>query len=90
MTAPLALTGKNGRDIPRAIGETLATVQHLADLVLDWGFRKLKKMGERPFPKRMKGRVLPHLRRTTLTAAHFVGAMGEAYYEWYGKLKARK
>jgi len=76
--------------VARALGQTLATVQHLTDLLVVWGSRKLKRMGEAPEPAGRERGLLPLTRRVLRSAVGFVGDMGDAYYDWYEKLKARK
>jgi len=76
--------------VARALGQTLATVQHLADLLVVWGSRKLKRMGDRPEPVKLKKGILPIVGHAFRVTARFVGNLGDAYYEWYEKLKARK
>lgn len=83
--------GKNGQSVPRAIGQTLATLQHLADLVVDWGFKKLRRAGEYPLSERKKGnKVLGTVGKSAQFVARFLGSVGESYFDWYEKLKARK
>ena len=74
----------------RALGQTFATVQHLTDLVFVWGSRKLKKVGSDPEPQSGRKGILGRLRHSGRVTARFVGTMGDAYYEWYEKLKARR
>lgn len=76
--------------VARGIGQTFATLQHLTDLAIAWGSRKLKQVGtpsdSAPAPKG----TVALLKRIGRRSARFVGTMGDAYYEWYEKLKARK
>lgn len=76
--------------VARTLGQTLAIVQHLADLLVEWGSRKLKQVGDTSEPRKPQQGVLSFLRRTARSTAGFVGNMGDAYYEWYEKLKARR
>lgn len=76
--------------VARALGQTFATVQHLTDLVVAWGSRKLKQVGDQPEPAKSKKGVLPTIKRSLRVTARFVGNLGDAYYEWYEKLKARR
>jgi len=81
----------DGREpVARALGQTFATVQHLTDLVVAWGSRKLKQVGDQPEPAIPKKGVLPLVKRSLRVTARFVGNLGDAYYEWYEKLKARR
>lgn len=81
----------SGREtVARALGQTLATVQHLTDLVVAWGSRKLKQVGEMPEPAAPKKDVLFWIRHSARVTARFVGNLGDAYYDWYEKLKARR
>ncbi|MDD5103353.1 MAG: hypothetical protein PHX93_03050 [Candidatus Peribacteraceae bacterium] len=75
--------------VARALGQTFATVQHLTDLAIAWGSRKLKQVGSGAESTASKG-VVPILKRFGKSSARFVGTMGDSYYEWYEKLKARK
>jgi len=78
-----------GREpVPRAIGQTLATLQHLADLALDWGFKKIKRVGESPIAKSEEKKPLGVVKKVSLPVLRFLGTMGESYYDWYEKLKA--
>lgn len=76
--------------VARALGQTLATVQHLADLFVAWGSRRLKQAGDQAEPVVPQKGVLPLVRRSLRVTARFVGNLGDAYYEWYERLKARK
>ncbi|MDO8469016.1 MAG: hypothetical protein Q7S29_04635 [Candidatus Peribacter sp.] len=76
--------------VARALGQTFATVQHLTDLVVAWGSRKLKQVGDQPDPAKPRKGILPTLKRSLRATARFVGNLGDAYYEWYERLKARK
>lgn len=76
--------------VARALGQTLATVQHLADLFIAWGSRKLKKVGESPEPAKRRKGVLPVLGHAARVTARFVGTLGDAYYDWYERLKAER
>jgi len=76
--------------VARALGQTFATVQHLTDLVVAWGSRKLKQVGDRPEPVQSKKGLLSMACYSLRATARFVGNLGDAYYEWYEKLKARK
>lgn len=89
MSAPSTAKGRQ-EPVAHALGQTFATIQHLTDLTLSWGFRKLKRVSRGPEGK-VRGRgVLPVLKRTGLSTLHFLGAMGDAYYEWYERLKTRR
>ena len=83
-------TAKNQQSVPRAIGQTLATIQHLLDLALDWGFRKLRKVGEKPLPQAKGHGVFAFVKKSAVVTAKFLGSAGESYYEWYEKLKAER
>lgn len=97
----LRVSANAGTELPRcvkgrqehvahALGQTFATIQHLTDLTLSFGFRKLKRVSRGP-EGTVKGRgVLPVLKRTGMATLHFLGVMGDAYYEWYERLKARR
>ncbi len=76
--------------VAKALGQTLATVQHLADLLVEWGSRKLKEVGSSPESSTSRKGFFPLLRRGARGTAGFLGDLGDAYYEWYEKLKARK
>jgi len=81
----------DGREpVARALGQTFATVQHLTDLVIAWGSRKLKKVGDEDESRLGRKGILGRLRHFGRVTARFVGTMGDAYYEWYEKLKARR
>ena len=81
----------NGREsVARALGQTFATVQHLTDLVIAWGSRKLKKLGDQPEPAKTGTGVLLLVKHSFRVTARFVGNLGDAYYEWYETLKARR
>ncbi|MDD5075408.1 MAG: hypothetical protein PHO54_06115 [Candidatus Peribacteraceae bacterium] len=80
-----------GREpVPRAIGQTLATLQHLADLAVDWGFKKIKKAGEMPIAKNEERKPLGFVKKVSFPVLKFLGTMGESYFDWYEKLKAGK
>jgi len=76
--------------VPRAIGQTLATLQHLTDLAVDWGFKKIKKVGEQPLEKKEEKKLLGFVKKVSLPVLKFLGTTGEAYFDWYEKLKARR
>jgi len=88
MTPPSSVTGK--RDVSRTLGETFATMSHLADLAIDWGFKKMKKVGEAPVTCGKASHPLCYVKRVTQPVLRFIGSMGDAYYEWYEKLKAKR
>jgi len=77
--------------VARAIGQTFAIAQHLLDLSLTWGFRVMKKVSDRSAEDTMprKG-IVATAKHATLRTMHFLGSMGDAYYEWYGRMKAEK
>jgi len=82
---------RDGREpIARALGQTFATLQHLTDLGFAWGSRKLKQAGGGAESSPVQKGVLSLLKRLGKRLARFVGTMGDSYYEWYEKLKARK
>ncbi len=89
MTPQPSSTAK-GETVPRAIGQTAATLQHLADLFIDWGFRKMKKAGEAPVTPRPQTRTVRAVQKVVRPALRFLGSMGESYYEAYEKLKAKR
>ncbi len=76
--------------VARSLGQTFATVQHLTDLAIAWGSRKLKQAAGGPVPASARRGALGWLKRAGRGTARFVGTMGDAYYEWYERLKARK
>ncbi|MFH0851907.1 MAG: hypothetical protein V1876_04130 [Candidatus Peregrinibacteria bacterium] len=81
----------DGREtVARALGQTFATVQHLTDLLIAWGSRKLKQVGDQPEQMKPKKGVLPMVRHSMRVTARFVGNLGDAYYEWYERLKSRR
>ena len=81
----------DGREpVARALGQTFATIQHLADLTFEWGSRKLKNLGSDSASRSACKGLLGCLKHAGRIAARFVGTMGDAYYEWYEKLKARR
>lgn len=89
MSVPSSAKGRQ-EHVAHALGQTLATLQHLADLTLSWGFRKLKKISAPDDGERRGKGVLPFLRRAGWRSVSFLGSMGDAYYEWYERLKARR
>ncbi len=75
----------------RTVGQTLATVQHLIDLGVSWGFRKLKNVEGTEEVRTMKNaKCLQKPLRIARSVVAFIGRTGDAYYEWYGKLKRGK
>jgi hypothetical protein len=84
-------SGRHGQSVPRAIGQTLATFQHLFDLAVDWGFRKLRRVGEHPLPEKKGKRTLVGFAgRVFKSAVGFLGSLGEEYYAAYERLKAKR
>lgn len=75
--------------VARRVGQTLATLQHLTDLLVAWGSRKLQAAAGTEALPPPKGAVA-WIKRSGRMTARFIGTMGDAYYEWYEKLKARK
>lgn len=88
MSSAPSSSGK--RDVSRTLGETLATMSHLADLAIDWGFKKMKNVGEAPVTCGKASYPLCYVKRVTQPVLRFIGSMGDAYYEWYEKMKARR
>lgn len=76
--------------VARALGQTLATIQHLLDLGLSWGFKSLKKVSAPVSPADAKVGCAARIKRAGRRALHFFGAAGDSYYEWYEGLKARR
>ena len=89
MSAPSSATGRR-EQVAHALGQTLATLQHLTDLTLSWGFRKLKRISAPDDAVRRRKGVLPFLKRAGWRTASFLGSMGDAYFDWYDRLKARR
>ena len=88
---PFSSSPPKRETVPRAIGQTAATLQHLADLFIDWGFRKMKKAGEVPVMASKSGsRTVRAVKKVVRPALRFLGSMGESYYEAYEKLKAKR
>lgn len=84
-------TGNGKEPMARAIGQTFAALQHLTDLALTWGFAAMKKASAAPpaqAPVMRKG-IRATATRAVLRVLHFVGSTGDAYYEWYGRMKRR-
>ncbi|MFH0770422.1 MAG: hypothetical protein V1926_03520 [Candidatus Peregrinibacteria bacterium] len=73
----------------RTVGQTLATVQHLFDLSIGWGFRKLKNIEATGETQKKKSGCLHTPVKIALSVLSFVGRTGDAYYEWYGKMKEK-
>ncbi|OIO53678.1 hypothetical protein AUJ46_04380 [Candidatus Peregrinibacteria bacterium CG1_02_54_53] len=83
-------SSRDGKEpIARALGQTFATLQHLSDLAFAWGSRKLKQAGSGAEANVQKG-IWSKLKRVGKRSARFVGTMGDAYYDWYERLKAQK
>ncbi|ALM09834.1 MAG TPA: hypothetical protein DEB30_02240 [Candidatus Peribacter riflensis] len=84
-------SSSSGRDsVARTVGQTFATLQHLMDLTFVWGSRKLKQVGGEPAEQTKRKGAVALLKRSGRATARFLGTMGDAYYEWYERLKARK
>ncbi|MEI8230536.1 MAG: hypothetical protein WCG83_05395 [Candidatus Peregrinibacteria bacterium] len=90
---------KKHEKLSLAVGQTLATLQHLADLAFDWGFKKMKNVGQSPaFTQEDVGaseqqgihQVLPTLKKFGLKTLSFLGSVGDSYYDAYEKLKAKR
>ncbi|MDD5751364.1 MAG: hypothetical protein PHS73_02490 [Candidatus Peribacteraceae bacterium] len=90
MTPQVSSDGKKHETIPRAIGQTAATLQHLTDLVIDWGFRKMKQAGKVPVVEKRGSKTVRTVKTVARPVLSFLGSVGESYYEWYEKLKARR
>lgn len=91
-------SSKGGEKLSHAVGQTLATLQHLTDLTLDWGFKKMKSVGQSPaFTQAEVGaskkgihQVIPALKKYGLRTLSFLGSVGDSYYDAYEKLKAKR
>ena len=64
------------------LGKGCAHIQDGLDQVVDWGFKKLKKLEETP-PKKDEHEFL----KATRKDGGFIGELGTEYYKEYEKIK---
>ena len=73
------------------LGYGLAHVQNTIDTVCDWGFQKMREAGNQPVAKKKsEKKVVATAKRGVKSTLRFLGSAGEAYYDRYEELKARK
>lgn len=82
--------GSTGSKAARTIGSAFAHVQHMSDLIIEWGMLKMKQQGTKPVDPAMDAKRHPLVKRASSAgkfALGFFGEMGESYYKHYEKLK---
>lgn len=81
---------KKDSPLARAVGSTLAHVQHGLDRVIAWGFDRMQKAAEaRKEPAKERTSAVGKLQRAGKTFLRFVGQAGKSYYRAYDDLKQK-
>lgn len=70
------------------LGTSYAHVQHGIDLVIGWGFRKMKEQGIDSGHNKAK-KPVSKVESTVRSALHFLGSAGDAYMKKYEELKKK-
>lgn len=76
--------------VAKGVGNTLAHVQDLADLLIGWGFRTLRKVGETHEEKQQNRTVMSRLLHVGRRSLGFLGTLGQSYYDRYEELKRKR
>ncbi len=68
----------------KTIGKGLAYVQDTLDIAVSWGFNKMKKLKVKEDDKSQAASLF---KKGLNKSFHFVGELGESFYDEYEKLK---
>lgn len=72
----------------KAVGNTLAQVQHGMDKAIDWGFAQMREQSKQKPPSKGAAKE-DSVTRTGKGILRFFGEAGNAYYRHYDELKKK-
>ena len=81
---------KKKAPLSRTLGKLLASTQSIVDDLVSLGFKKMKSAAKEAPPAKEPETLKEKGASALRQAAGFLGDTGEAFYEHYEKLKAKK
>jgi hypothetical protein len=80
----------SGKAWARTLGSAGAHLQHGLDKTAEWGFAKMKDVGDEPRKKdKTKNKYLKSSKKIARNTFSFFGQLGESFYNEYEDLKKK-
>jgi len=72
------------------IGHCLAHLQNGVDDICEWGFEKMRSVGDMPAPtgKKHENKYVHNVKKLTKGVLFFIGTVGNSFYDKYEELKS--